>query len=274
MPADVLEGPSRLLGAAGDDQRWNNLGLWAAGRDYPAACRALARLHGEAAGLRSGHHLLELGCGYGAALELWREEFGVTTLHALDRRTACIDYVRATGHVRPEQAVAARFDEPLSPHLPSAAFDAVICVDAAYHARSLAALLAATRPLLRPDGALVFSTLLRGSGFPDRQPLQRVLLRLQLAAARITPAALAAPADLPALLARHGLRLAACQTLTMPVLGGFASWVAAREAALSRAERRSGNWLKARLTARWCERLLATRQLDYVLISASATREI
>jgi hypothetical protein len=69
---------------------WNNLGNWANENDYGMACQALARLHGQAAQLRAGQHVLELACGYGAAFELWKAEFKINKISALEYRPQCV----------------------------------------------------------------------------------------------------------------------------------------------------------------------------------------
>lgn len=258
-------GGDLLAGPAGDG-RWNNLGCWIDATDYTAAARALARRHGQAAGLRPGLRVMELACGYGAGLDLWASEFGVTASHALELRRTC---VAAIATQRPAtRLLTGRFDEPLTALVGGARFDAILCVDAAYHARSLRAFLAAVGPVLAPRGVLVFSTLMRGPGYATAGPLHHVILHRALALADIPRGSVCAPQDLIAELGLAGLDLESLDDLTLPVLAGFAGWVPQRQTLLDRAARWSRDWLKVRMTAALCRSVMDNRSLAYVIAVA------
>ena len=51
---------------------------------YPDACRALARLVGEEAALAPSDRCLDVGCGSAEQDLLWRAEFGVESIVAID----------------------------------------------------------------------------------------------------------------------------------------------------------------------------------------------
>jgi len=78
-------------------EHWMNLGYWGPSRSpadtrpgnrcattYAAACRQLARLVGDAAGLKKGERLLCVGCGSGSELGLLHEAYKLSKTTGLD----------------------------------------------------------------------------------------------------------------------------------------------------------------------------------------------
>lgn len=251
IAGDMLAGP-------GGDGRWNNLGYWKNAQSYTEACRALAEIHGVAAGLTASHRLLELACGYGAALDVWRDRFNVSQRAALEYRPDCVGRIGLLG----QPAVTGRFDEPLDALFPASSFDAVICVDAAYHARSLAAFVAAAESVLAKQGLLVFSTLV----LADARPMGWSANAL-FNAAGIPTASLMTESNLRQTVAEQGLLVTMLEDISDAVFAGFADWVARRSRILSWREKYSAAWLKIAVTARWCHRLSVRKNLRYVLVT-------
>lgn len=211
--------------------------------------------------------MLELACGFGAGIDLWREGFGVSHIRALELRHAC---VAALQHKLPAQhdieVCQGRFDSPLPAPLCEQRFDAVLCVDAAYHARSLEDFLATATEALAEAGCLVFSTLVwaDSSSSAWRRALARPLLR----AAGIPSGSLVSDDGLRALLLRHDLHELKFERLTEDVLPGFHRWVTQRHAQLPQLQRLSAAWLKIRGAAMLCAYLHRHRLVDYLLVSA------
>jgi SAM-dependent methyltransferase len=255
IAGDLLAGPE-------GDGRWSNLGYWKNARNYTEACCALAEIHGVAAGLMASHGLLEPACGYGAALDVWRDRFNVSQISALEYRPDCVRHIRSLGHPAIDAVQTGRFDKPLDALFPGSSFDAVICVDAAYHASSLAAFIAAAESVLAEQGVLVFSTLVLAGARPPGW-LGNALLN----AAGISPASLRTEAALRQVVAAQGLLVMSVEDISDGVFAGFADWVARRSRNLTWSEKYSAAWLKIAIAAHWCRRLAAGKSLRYVLVS-------
>jgi cyclopropane fatty-acyl-phospholipid synthase-like methyltransferase len=253
-----------LLASPAGDGRWNNLGYWKNAQNYTEACRALAEIHGVAAGLTASSRLLELACGYGAALDVWRDRFNVAQIAALEYRPDCVSHIRSSGQLAVDSVLTGRFDEPLDALFPTSSFDAVVCIDAAYHARSLAAFIAAAESVLAEQGVLAFSTVVlvedRSTGW-----LGNTLLN----AAGMPPASLMTESNLRQTVAAQGLVVTSLEDISDAVFAGFADWVAGRSRVLNWRQKYSADWLKIAVTAHWCRRLAAGTGLRYVLVTAS-----
>ncbi len=256
-----------LLAGPHGDARWNNLGAWDETADYTQACTALAGLHGEAAGLVAGQRVLELACGFGAGIDLWRERFGISEVCALELRPRCVEAMRdrlADG--KDTQLYQGRLDAPLPVALRERRFHAVLCVDAAYHARSLEDFLATACEALTADGRLVFSTLVWAD--TPAPAWRRALAGRLLRAAGIPPGSLVSDERLRETLRRSDLHESRLEPLTGRVLPGFHRWVTRRHALLPQRLRWSAAWLKVRGAAMLCAYLHRHRLVDYVLVSA------
>lgn len=261
---------------------WSNLGDWSttgdSALDYPTACRQLALRVGRAAALQPGDAVLDLACGHGASLALWPDAFGVRDVSGLELREDCIAHIRRHALTAPSTLptlpalptlaalVPGRFDTlPPPAALTARRFDAVLCVDAAYHARSLAAFAALAAALLPPAGRLAFTTLLR----PDPAPALSPALDFSLARAGIPAASVLRADTLRATLAAQGFRDIHLTLLDTEVLAGFAAFVQRRRAALPWRRQASPGWLKIQATAWLCHTLYRHRALHYVLVSAT-----
>lgn len=214
------------LHRGGTPGAWGNLGLWPGAADYSAACRALAQRVGEAAQLQPSDKVLSVACGAGEELRLWRDHFGVSDLLGIEPDATLAAAARAHGRVLQQDALA-----PLKGR-----FDAVLCVDAAYHFTPRQAWLQAMAQRLRPGGCIAFTDLML-----DRRPsalLRRAAGWCGLDADDLMPAA-----QRRRELAVAGFTGLRSETLTDEVLGGFARFVGRQSrflgsAALSPAWRR------------------------------------
>ncbi|MCM2255914.1 MAG: class I SAM-dependent methyltransferase [Vicinamibacteria bacterium] len=169
--------------------RWSNLGLWDGtdDDDYGAACEALAAAVGRAAGVGPGVEVLDVACGGGASLRLWRA-LGASRVVGVDVQESAIADALSSGWPATELALA---DATNLSGFGDDGFDAVVSVDAAYHFAPRSAFLEEAARVLRPGGRVAWSdlTLPAGSAFRAVAPL------LAIPAANLGPAsALAAEA--------------------------------------------------------------------------------
>jgi microcystin synthetase protein McyJ len=212
-----------LLHRGGRRGTWGNLGLWENEEaDYAQACTALASAVAEAAGLRRGDAVLDLACGAGDELLLWLDGYGAARVHGVE-----LDPMLAQAA---SQQVGTRATVELGSALqpgrwPSAGFDRVVCVDAAYHLQPRSAFLEAAWQALKPGGTLAYTDLVLRTATPRHG---RLLLRT---AARL--AGLAADELLDAQAQQQrlldlGFADVHLQPLDEPVLGGFARFVRAQ----------------------------------------------
>ncbi|HYE95341.1 MAG TPA: class I SAM-dependent methyltransferase [Rubricoccaceae bacterium] len=130
-------------------------GLWQRGDEsVEEATEALALAVAEAAGIKSGPRVCDVGCGYGATARLLAERFGayVTGLTLSEEQAA---FARAQpvaeGAPRPEILVR----DWLANGLPDRHFDAVIAIESSTHMPERARVFAEMHRVLRPGGRLV-----------------------------------------------------------------------------------------------------------------------
>lgn len=244
---------------------WTNLGDWRGATDYATAARQLALRVGAAAALAPTDRVLDLACGRGASLALWPQAFGVARVSGLELQPACVAAIRAAPPPDLEAIVEGRFDTlpPPSPLAP-ASFDAVLCVDAAYHARSLADFARFAATLLRPGGRLAFTTLLLPAGSRGSP-----LLRRGLAQAGIPAASVPDSGALVAALQAQGFAQVSVVLMDADVLQGFADFVPRRRRVLPWRQRLRADWLKIQATGWLCGELHRRGALHYALVSAA-----
>ena len=73
---------------------WSNLGYWQnLNETYPQACRNLATQLADSIHLNSNDFLLDLGCGKGASLSLWKSHYAVEHIEAVDMQAICVDKI-------------------------------------------------------------------------------------------------------------------------------------------------------------------------------------
>jgi SAM-dependent methyltransferase len=233
-----------LLHRGGSPGNWGNLGLWpeaghggntasaakpdhAASTDYAAACRALALAVGQAAGLQAGHRVLSLACGAGDELLLWAAHFGASAVLGVEHDPAAAQLAQA--RVAGERGIQVLCRPALAldaaPAVPGP-FDAVVCVDAAYHLAPRRQLLTAAWQRLRPGGRLAYCDLVL-----HRQAGAAPWLR---AAARLCGVPAADLLPLPQQLQRLqalGFAEVQAQALDDAVLDGFVRFVRRQAAA-------------------------------------------
>lgn len=270
---------------------WSNLGAWpvptaappikkddeagqgraALATDYILACENLATFVGSAAQLGPGMRVLDIACGYGESLAHWAKRFGVKRVDAVELRASC---TAALTENPPEclgfalAASARDLGEFLSPAgpLPRGSYDALLCVDAAYHFGEPSPFFRAATELLRPGGILAWTTFTRRH--PHPRAALGLLQQVALKVAQIPPSGLLSLEDTSETLASAGLDLITAQHLDREVLAGFANFVQRRRGDLSWRQRLRPAWGKIAGTAAIARRLAEDSPLHYTLLAA------
>jgi microcystin synthetase protein McyJ len=240
-------GMAELLHRGGPAGRWGNLGLWSHETRYATACAALADAVAAAAGLAAGQRVLSLACGAGEELRHWVDRYQVQAALGIeaDTRLAALarQDVAQTGLVaRCPVVVQPALDWLTQRSAADGRFDAVLCVDAAYHLSPRPALFQHAARLLRPGGRMAFTDLTLPEG-ASRSPLLRAAARL----CGVAPDDLVPAAHRLRQLRAAGFDDVQALPLDDAVLGGFARFVRQQGRRLGR-EAWHPAWLRPALT--------------------------
>lgn len=287
-PLDAVERPLNATRRT----RWRNLGLWPpdGSGGYAAACSAMAERVGDMAGVgASTRAVLDVGCGAGESLRIWSAR-GAALVVGVDAAPPvdCSSAVECCDAAGVGALAAARGER----------FDAVVCVDAAYHfAPSRAAFFAAASSALSegspagcPAGLLLPSLLkppiphpvggrigladVLGSSVDaggDVRRASRGLARRAIAALMRVPAAnLCDAAQYEAMLASAGFVDVTVEPATERVVGGFARFAArhARSSFDSPPDRPGWSWSSVARAGAALSAAFRHGQLEYVFVSA------
>lgn len=251
-----------LLHAGGRPGLWGNLGLWPA-RDYAQACERLAKRVAALAGPLDGARVLSPGCGQGEELALWTGRHGAASAIGIDAWAP-----PACGGPLPPSPWGPRLlhgDANEMAELAGTGFDALLCVDAAYHFSPRRAWLDQAFTVLRPGGALVFCDLLLETRWVPAGLLRLVLAPLGRAAG-IGLSDLRSPAAACARVAEAGFTDVRLERLDEAVLDGFVAFVAAQQVRLGGMAQSAG-WRRVAATARLL-RALRPLGLGYAVLVA------
>lgn len=264
---------SHLLGQPQHGLGWSNLGYWPNADDYDTACQQLAERIGLAARLKPDDRILELACGQGASLNYWHKRFQVQHLHALELQPILVKRIRQQQPAVLRLIAQGRFDqlplpELLEQHIQPQGVDVVVCVDAAYHASSVADFANVSRHCLRPGGRLSFSTLTLDEMWLKASRWQQRLHQQLLNAADVPMASVCTQEQIKQQLGSLGFVNIQVQHLDSAVLDGFAQFVQQRATQLSLKARMQPAWLKIAITARLCRFLKQQGLVHYSVVSA------
>lgn len=250
----------------GDDTQcaWTNLGLWnSPDYSYPQAAMALAQQLAESIHLNSKDKLLDLGCGQGASLKLWKTQFNLQHIEAVDIQSQCVDNII---HTLPfvQHAHCGSFLNLKKTNF-EFKFDVVLCIDAAYHS-DLNSFLTSVKSVLNSKARIAFHYLALTERYKDLNSFERLKLKTLLKSADIDLQDLNSNTETSRIIEYHGFQDVQIVNLSEPVLHGFAQYIQHSK------KHRLGQWsvdrLKIQMTAQLCEKLYMAGLVNYVQICA------
>jgi microcystin synthetase protein McyJ len=151
---DVVEGLGR--GDADPNKPlWLNLGYWKDARTYPEAAAALASLVAEAAQLKPGDRLLDVGFGFAEQDLFWLERYGVAHITGINITQMQVDRARERVALRGlAERIDLRFGSATELPLPANSFDKVTALECAHHFDTRERFFAEAFRVLAPGGML------------------------------------------------------------------------------------------------------------------------
>ena len=252
---------SRILG---DDAElaWSNLGYWEdATSSYPQACQNLAFHLAQSIQLASQDRLLDIGCGQGASLIFWLENFQIQNLSAVELQQNCVEKIQK--NLNSNLKIHQDSFLNLKNIYPQNSIDAVLCVDAAYHS-DLNSLLLSVFDILNSKGRFAFHYLMLSEAFLNLNSIQQLKYQSLLKAADVNLNHLNSKSDLQTQIENIGFDVLNIEDLSEAVFHGFARYVQQQK---TRATGLTLDHLKIQMTAKLCEKLYRDGLIRYVQIS-------
>lgn len=250
---------------------WSNLGYWQTGQqDYVAACQALADHLAETIHLNSKDKLLDLGCGQGASLLHWQQHYQVQYLAGVELQKTCV--TRIQQHLPELNAIYhASFLRLKDIHFPHK-FNAVLCLDAAYH-NSVPSLLEQIVPVLNSKARIGFHHLVLSERWKTLNSFQKRKYQLLLKSADVNLSDLMPLGTLYECLDQFEFTDVQVEDLSESVFAGFARYVQqdlnSKKMVQSVKTSRLDEF-KIQMTAKLCRKLFEEGVVRYVQISAKA----
>ncbi len=143
---------------------WGNLGLWSAPElTYPEAAKALARRLAQAAELKAGDSICDLGFGCGDQIRLWFEDFHVRRVSGLNPSSSQNLWAK---QLLERTCSDANYELHTADHSALAKsperWHKILALDCAYHFANWEPFLASAHQHLEPSGLLVLTDLTLG----------------------------------------------------------------------------------------------------------------
>lgn len=268
----------------GDDQAlaWTNLGLWSQTKtDYPYAAAQLAKHMGDALQIKSTDHLLDIGCGHGASLVFWHQQYAVQHIAALELQPKCCKKIAAQQlpYLKKIIQQSIFFDQNNDEiHSELETYDVIISLDLAYHF-ALSDYLTAIKKWQTSNCRIGFHTLIKTEQFATLSSRQQKRLARLLRCAKVNLDHLLTESQLKKLLDQQHFTQIQCEDLSKDVLQGFAQYIESEEfKKIKRSQTQNSlnlrhklNVFKIQMTAKLCQILYATQGIAYVQVTAKTT---
>lgn len=259
-----------LLGDA-SSLAWSNLGLWdnTQQNSYILACQNLAKDLADSIQLSSSDRVLDLGCGKGASLNYWQQHYAVLDLTAVEIQAKCVENIQKN-FPQIQQVYCESFlnlNEIQFKHL----FDAVMCIDAAYHS-NLHHFLDNVQSVLAAEGRLAFHYLMFSEKWRYLSTIQKEKYRLLLKSADVNALYLHGKVRTQHILQQHHFQDIQITDLSEQVFLGFTNYINQQNYRNVKA-----NYLdifKIKMTARLCQKLYKDGVIRYVKITAKKSDRI
>lgn len=248
----------------GDDAEyaWTNLGYWEEDtHSYPIACQQLADHLAQAVQLHAKDHVLDLGCGRGASLLHWQEQYKIQNLSAVDLQAECITHIQQKLKI---QAYCGSFLN-LKAFALSKAFDVVLCIDAAYHS-DLNLFLDSIHSVLNSKGHIGFHYLMLSEKWQNLSKFEQEKYRLMLKSADVHLDHLHSQMEIERIMQQFQFGNIHIEDLSKPVFLGFSNHIFQKKRSNQHASLL--DTFKINMTAKLCNKLYADGLVRYIQITA------
>ncbi|MDF1664617.1 MAG: class I SAM-dependent methyltransferase [Planctomycetota bacterium] len=241
---------------------WMNLGYWESeDLDYPDACRALAIKLGELAQIQTDQSILDVGCGCGEQLRVWRDRFQCGRIYGIDPSQTHIsrarDLTKGMQNITLEEASSATYRGN------EERYDHVLSLDSVYHFPKRRQFFRRAFQSLNDGCSLSFSDLI----INDRAKRNSKIRDLCAALCGIPPENLISAELYRSELEEIGFTDIKIDFIDDAVFSGFANFVD-RIGRDFRSQVLQFDWLKIWITARACRILRRNGTVHYAMIRA------
>ena len=244
---------------------WTNLGLWQVSQqDYVSAAKQLTLKMGQALNLSVQDHLLDVGCGYGASLHLWHQQFGLDHITALELQPICCRFIERKKLAYVQHIVQQSIFDPKPKQL-NTRYDVIVSVDATYH-YALQDYLKVLEDWLKPDGRIGFHLLMRLNPTDAVSVDAQQALKHKLKWAKIDFDQVLHQDEIYSVLQQHGYDHIQIEDLSQGVLNGFYQFVMQKKWSLQ--QKINLGYAKIYATARLCKYLVESKQCAYIQVTA------
>lgn len=261
---------SKMLG---DDRQiaWSNLGYWIRPHcSYPQACQGLAERLADSVNLTSNDRVLDLGCGQGASLLLWKDKYRVQHIEAVELQPECVAQIqqnlKAIAHVRCDSFLNLKENDF------EFKFDVILCVDAAYHC-AIDSFLNVISRFLNSNGRVAFHSLMLSDKFHSLNSFKKLKYTALLKCADIKLSSLKTKQETMMLFEQANYKSIRIENLSEPVLMGFSNYIQQQKKAKPQinacgSEGHRLDQFKIEMTAALCHKLAVEGYIEYIQISA------